>query len=704
MALHRLVDVERVHAGRIEAGQPHVTHDHQLERIVVVLHALGQRAALLLGRMVLRQHRTIAAGRRHHHLDHALAQIVIVPFRLQLHDLGIQFGSNAPRHAHHHALARKHFLARLEMRHDVAGDILDALFAADHRFHLGPLGLGFLRFGQFVLIQLFVQLGDQLLAFVAQAHLRQTALVIDAHRRAIFHRLRDVVDVHVVAEHRRGVHIGLFNRCAGKAQIGRIRQRIAQVFGEAVHHLLADHFAAGILVVHRLRAEAVLRAVRLVGDHHDVFPGGQLLVHIALVRLKFLDGGEDHAARSHFEQVLQLLAVLGLHRLLPQQLLGSGEGVEQLVVQIVAVGNHQDRRVIQRQHDLAGVEHHRQRLARALRVPHHPGLLVAPGLLRHAGQSVAGRGLLCLQLGHARRTQGGSHRRIHRVILVIRRQLLHRADRDHPGLAVFLPGFFKDDEVAQQVQQRRLVQHAVDQHLQLAHQMRSLRLAIRALPAHEARIARRERTRLGFQTVGNHRECVGREQAGDSLLVGFQLLIRRLDGGVFIGGVFQFDHHQRNAVHEQHQIRPLVLVPPAVRMADHRELVGDDKLVVRRIGKVDQPHPLAALVPILVGGYRHALGQQAMECLVIRQQFGRMNALHFLQACLQKGGRQLGIDALERRFQPPGQQHLVVAAALRPVAVRCNIRRVDVVVAQALEQLDGKIFDGGFGEPARHRL
>ena len=328
-------------------------------------------------------------------------------------------------------------------------------------------------------------------------------------------------------------------------------------------------------------------------------------------------------------------------------------------------------------------------------MPHHPGLLVALGLLRHTGQAVAGRGLRKFRLGHVRRAQRGSHRRIHRVILVIRRQLLHRADRDHPGLAVFLPRFFKDDEMAHQIQQRRLVQHAVDQHLQLTHQMRSLRLAVRALPTHEARIARRERASLGFQPVGNHRECVGCEQAGDGLLVGFQLLIRRLDGGVFIGSVFQLDHHQRHAVHEQHQIRPLVLM-----ILDHRELVGNDELVVRRIGKVNQPHPLAALVAVLVGGYRHALGQQTMKRLVVCQQFGGVNALHFLQACLQKGGRQLWVDTLKRRFQPPGQQHLVITAALRPVTIRRNIRRMDVVVAQALEQLDGEIFDGGFGESA----
>jgi len=103
------------------------------------------------------------------------------------------------------------------------------------------------------------------------------------------------------------------------------------------------------------------------------------------------------------------------------------------------------------------------------------------------------------------------------------------------------------------------------------------------------------------------------------------------------------------------------------------------------------------------GGYRHALGQQTVECLIIRQQLGRMDALHFFQACLQQCWRQLGVDAFKRRFQSPGQQHLIVTATLRPVAIRSNIRRMDIVVAQALEQPDGEVFDGGFSEPGHSR-
>ena len=46
VALHRLVGIHRVQAGRVEAGQPHVAHDHDAERVLGVLEAVRQLAAL----------------------------------------------------------------------------------------------------------------------------------------------------------------------------------------------------------------------------------------------------------------------------------------------------------------------------------------------------------------------------------------------------------------------------------------------------------------------------------------------------------------------------------------------------------------------------------------------------------------------------------------------------------------------------------
>src|SRR5690606_4791683 len=98
-----------------------------------------------------------------------------------------------------------------------------------------------------------------------------------------------------------------------------------------------------------------------------------------------------------------------------------------LVIQVVPVGEHYDRRVLHRglANDAACVERHRQTLARPLRVPHHAHApvawftarllprLVAPGCLRDA-----------VRTGKLRRAQRLYHGYLHRMELVVTRYLL----------------------------------------------------------------------------------------------------------------------------------------------------------------------------------------------------------------------------------------------------------------------------------------
>ena len=44
VALHRLVGIHHVQAGRVETGQPHVAHDHDAEEGLAVLEAVCQLA------------------------------------------------------------------------------------------------------------------------------------------------------------------------------------------------------------------------------------------------------------------------------------------------------------------------------------------------------------------------------------------------------------------------------------------------------------------------------------------------------------------------------------------------------------------------------------------------------------------------------------------------------------------------------------
>ena len=143
-------------------------------------------------------------------------------------------------------------------------------------------------------------------------------------------RALDVVDADVVAEHRARVGVLQLDRRAGEADERGVRQRVAHVAREAVD-------------------EVVLAAVRLVGDHHDVAALGERRVPVALLLgEELLDGREHHAARGDRQQLPQVRAALGLHRRLAQQVRAAREGAEELVVEVVAVGEHDERRVLHR--------------------------------------------------------------------------------------------------------------------------------------------------------------------------------------------------------------------------------------------------------------------------------------------------------------------------------------------------------------------
>ncbi len=147
-----------------------------------------------------------------------------------------------------------------------------------------------------------------------------------------------------------------------------IRQGIAQVAGEAVGHL------AGLSI--DLAAEAILVAVRFIRDHDNVLPRAQLGHRFTFFRHEFVYGGEHHAAARPVQQLAQMLAPAGLHRCLAEDVMAALELAEKLVVEVVevvAVGQHHERRVLHRglADHAGGEEEHGEALAAALRVPDH---------------------------------------------------------------------------------------------------------------------------------------------------------------------------------------------------------------------------------------------------------------------------------------------------------------------------------------------
>ena len=382
MAAHGLVNVHGMQAGNVKAGEPHVAHDHDLQRIRWVFHPVRQILPLLFRGVMFRDHGAVGAAGGHHHLDDAFRWIVIMPARPDSDDLIVQVNGNPAAHGHHQGLAVKNGLPYFKMGDNIPGQVLHPVGIADNGLQFGPFDLGLLFFSYlFILFELVVKLPDQPFALFIEVYLCQPTLVIDANGGTVGHGLGDVIHIHVLSEHGRGIHVGSLDGGAGEAYISGIGQGIAHVLGKTVGDALADHLLGnGILFIQQLCFKSILGAVCLVGNHHDVPPFGEGVVGCcSILGKEFLDGGEDDAATGHLQQLFQLIPAFGLHGFLPQQLSGGGEGAEQLVVEVVAVGEHHDGGILHlgRNDQFAGKEDHAQAFSRSLRMPHHTAPLVA---------------------------------------------------------------------------------------------------------------------------------------------------------------------------------------------------------------------------------------------------------------------------------------------------------------------------------------
>lgn len=110
--------------------------------------------------------------------------------------------------------------------------------------------------------------------------------------------------------------------------------------------------------------------VATIGQHREAF--------LAAFGRELLHGGEDDAARCARQQALQVFAAFGLFGVLAQKILAQAEGGGELIVQIIAVSQDNDSRVLQRGRldRQPGEERHQEAFTRSLRMPDHADLAV----------------------------------------------------------------------------------------------------------------------------------------------------------------------------------------------------------------------------------------------------------------------------------------------------------------------------------------
>ena len=260
--------------------------------------------------------------------------------------------------------------------------------------------------------------------------------------------------------------------------------------------------------------------------------------------------------------------------------------------------------------------------------------------------------------GGPRRLDDGIHRLLHGMELVVAGQDLV----DLPRVRVLLEG----DEVPQQRQQPLLIEHAADQHFQFQDRRRGQFLARDGPPDLEPLLVGRQRADAGLQPVRDDQGLVVVEERGDLLLVGLQLLPGFPDRGVLVGRVLQFDHAQRQAVDEDHDVGPAVVLA-----LDDRELIDRQPVVVGRVVVVDELHPVpgdrAVLAAILD---LHAIPQHPVEGPVGPDERRRVDAEDFAEGLLAGLVGNVGVDPVDGFAQAADENHVAKGLPARRPARR----------------------------------
>src|SRR4030095_6792329 len=187
------------------------------------------------------------------HLHRAAPVVRVVPLRAQGADRFVEPRGDVTAHRHDHGLTFHRGSALLPVLHDKRCEALDALLGTDQRLqrYADPVRR---RLSAAVRVDyVFDLLLADACAFLVYLELDNAGLVVERPGCTVLNRLTDIVDVRVLAEDMNGVLVVALKGCAGEADEGGVRQRLAHPPRAALD-------------------EAVLAAVRLVGHREDVGP------------------------------------------------------------------------------------------------------------------------------------------------------------------------------------------------------------------------------------------------------------------------------------------------------------------------------------------------------------------------------------------------------------------------------------------------
>ena len=198
------------------------------------------------------------------------------------------------------------------------------------------------------------------------------------------------------------------------------------------------------------------------------------------------------------------------------------------------------------------------------------------------------------------------------------------------------------------------IEHSLDERFQLAYKRRGLNFSVRTFPCHEPVELGGDGSCLSLESVGNDRKPVAGKQGWDSLFVGFNLIVRGMDGRVFVGRVFQFYDNQGQAVDEENDIRAFIHL-----VFNHGKLIDHGKIVFPGVVKINQTDKVAAALSVFAINYLDSFGEHPMEGFIIGDKLRGTEAPNLFDSILPRVCGYCGIDAGDRNFKIIKKEHII---------------------------------------------
>ena len=218
MARHRLVHIHRVHGRHIKAGQPHIAHNDDFQRVILVFHPFCQQFATSFVADVLLPVLRIGGRTGHDNFNNSVSIAITVPLRPQCDNRVVQVDGNSPGHRHHHGFAKGSCLPLFIVFDDILGNLLHAIFCADDRLQPGPLAFLLFFIGFFLIFRDLFKFFVNFRSFrFRQVELGNAAFVENFHGGPVLHGPCHIVDINIIAKNGGCVLIREFHRRAGES-------------------------------------------------------------------------------------------------------------------------------------------------------------------------------------------------------------------------------------------------------------------------------------------------------------------------------------------------------------------------------------------------------------------------------------------------------------------------------------------------------